>query len=61
MYCRFGNFRYNFIFLNGVKDIFAVLKIRDKGIIYLYQSQQSDLAISQGLFRENKPSQKFPN
>ena len=50
MYCKFGNFCDNFIFPNGVKDIFATLKIRDKGMIYLYQSRQIDLAISQGFY-----------
>ena len=28
-YCKFGNFRENFIFTNSIKDIFATLKIRD--------------------------------
>ena len=37
MYCKFGNFRKNFIFANSVKDVFATLKIRDKGMIHLNQ------------------------
>ena len=34
-YCKFGNFRENFIFANTLKDIFAKLKIRDQVMIYL--------------------------
>ena len=29
VYCKFGNFRENFIFAKSVNDIFAMLKIRD--------------------------------
>ena len=37
-YCKFENFRENFIFTTVLKDIFAMLKIHDKGMIYLYRS-----------------------
>ena len=35
IYCKFGNFRENIIFANSVKEIFATLKIRHEGMIYL--------------------------
>ena len=38
VYCKFRNFREKFVFATVLKDIFAMLKIRNKGIIYLYQS-----------------------
>ena len=37
IYCKFGNFRENLIFVNSVKKHFCDIKIRDKGVIYLYQ------------------------
>ena len=36
-YCKFGYFRENFISRVALKLIFATLKIRDNGVIYLYQ------------------------
>ena len=54
-YCKFGNFREIVIFRKLLKDIFAILKIQDYGMIYLYIIQrQSDFAISRGFyFQEN--------
>ena len=43
IHCKFGNFRETFIFARllfsriALKHVFATLKIRDKGVIYLYQ------------------------
>ena len=35
-YCKFGNFRENFIFANSVKTHIFDVEIRDKGVIYIY-------------------------
>ena len=36
-YCLFGKFRENFIFANSVKRRICKAKIRERGMIYLYQ------------------------
>ena len=36
-YCKYGNFRENFIFANSVKRNICHVKIRDFGMIYLHQ------------------------
>ena len=36
-YCKFGNFRENFIFANSVKRHVWDVKNREQGMIYLYQ------------------------
>ena len=70
--CKSENFRENFIFASSVKDVFAVLKIRDKGMIYLYQStiewfrHFARILFSRNFaymrsFSKIKPSRKFPN
>ena len=36
-YYKFGNYLEYLIFPSSVKEIFVMLKFRDKGMIYLYQ------------------------
>ena len=36
-YCKFGNFRENFIFASSVKRQICDVKNREQGMIYLYQ------------------------
>ena len=46
-YCRFGNFRENFIFANSIlKDISDVKKIATKTRFTYINKRQSDFAIS---------------
>ena len=37
IYCKFGNVRDNFIFVNSVKRHISDVKIRNQGMIYLYK------------------------
>ena len=37
LFCKFGNFRENFIFANSVKRNISDVKNREQGMIYLYQ------------------------
>ena len=37
IYCKFRNFRENFIFANSIKRHICDVKNRDQGMIYLYQ------------------------
>ena len=36
-YCKFGNFRENFIFANSFKSHICDFENRDKGVIHEYQ------------------------
>ena len=40
LYCKFGNFRENFIFANNVKIHICDVQVRDYDIIYFHQSCQ---------------------
>ena len=72
-YCKFGNFRENFIFANNVKRHICDVKNREQGKIYQYfiSEQQSDIANSRGFdfhetshmrsFAKIKLLRKFPN
>ena len=37
VYCKFGNFRENFIFADSVKTHICKVEFHDKGVIYAYQ------------------------
>ena len=71
-YCRFGNFRENFIFANSIKrHISDVKKIATKARFTYINTRQSDFAISRGFyfhktshmrsFAKLKSSRKFSN
>ena len=70
-YCKFGNFRVNFIFANSVKRHICDVKIANRVWFTYISNRQSDIANSRGFdfhetshmrsFAKIKHSRKFPN
>ena len=68
-YCKLGNFRDSFVSQTPLKDLFAMLKIRDDLPVSVNDSVISPFFsrilfsrnFAYAKFREHKPSRKFPN
>ena len=58
-YCKFGNFRENFVFANSVKRRICDIKNRDYGMIHLINKRQSGFAFSHRFYFHETSHAKF--